>query len=64
MWIHAINIRIKGYHLIKEGKNILMKISKGTNKYRYSNYKHRKFILPTNNEINSLFFTTFYIFRY
>jgi hypothetical protein len=32
-----------------------MKISKGTNKYRYSNYKHRKFILPTNNEINSLF---------
>jgi hypothetical protein len=32
-----------------------MKISKGTNKYRYSNYKYEKAILPSNNEINSLF---------
>jgi hypothetical protein len=55
MWIHAINLRIKGYHHIKEGKMILMKISKGTNKYRYSNYKHIKTILPTDNEINNLF---------
>lgn len=55
MWVHAINIRIKGYHHIKEGKVILMKISKGTNKYRYSNYKLKKTVLPTNTEINNLF---------
>jgi len=55
MWVYAINIRIKGYHQIKEGKNILMKISKGSNKYRYSNYKLEKTVLPTKNEINNLF---------
>jgi hypothetical protein len=32
-----------------------MKISKGTNKYRYSNYKLKKTVLPTNTEINNLF---------
>lgn len=55
MWVIAINIRLKGYNLIKEGKNILDRISKSTNKYRYSNYKSNKIILPTNDEINNLF---------
>lgn len=55
MWVHAINIRIKGYYQIKEGKIILMKITKGTNKYRYSNSKLKKTVLPTNTEINNLF---------
>ena len=41
-----------------------MKISKGTNKYRYSNYKYRKSILPTNNEIKNLFLLPSIIFRY
>lgn len=55
MWVIAINIRLKGYNLIREGKDILYRISKSTNKYRYSNYKSTKIILPTDDEINYLF---------
>jgi len=55
MWILAIDIRINGYHLIKQGKSILFKISKGTNKYRYSNSKNNNVKLPTKDEINDLY---------
>ena len=55
MWVLAINIRMKGYHLSKEGKTVLFKIAKGTNKYRYSNSKNNKIELPSVEEIRNLF---------
>jgi hypothetical protein len=46
---------MKGYHRIKEGKSILFKISKATNKYRYNNRKNNNVKLPTDKEIEYLF---------
>lgn len=55
MWVLAMNIRMKGYHLTKEGKTVLLKIAKGTNKYRYSNCKNNNIELPSVEEIRNLF---------
>jgi len=55
MWSVALKIRVYGYHTLIKGKSILLKISKGTNKYRYTNSKLENYTLPTKKDIKNLF---------
>jgi len=40
IWSYSVKLRILGYHELKEGKRLLLKLSRGTNKYRYNLLKN------------------------
>ena len=51
LWTIAIKLRIYGFNLIPEGKDLLLKISNSTNKSRYNNNLE----IPSKSEIDRFF---------